>query len=337
MELPPSVLSVVKLEVIKHDLQTAVNQIVEEIECKAAHSSGEEASMPIDFTWIGMEVMKKVDMTYNLQLNPPMTGFFELSLAIEDPFEALEIVQFRPRRPSAAYDLAKPGLFFTLPRELRDMIYPSLVRAGDVAMLRACRQVFQEMSPLLAKEGTSRLRVELTRDYIRTPHLSGLVAANIQNVDIRIILSQRSNYNTRHQAKAIFQFAGNNIIRENYRIHFLIFRFVKDRHDFDELEDLLHATNRCIGTLFGFKRIFVDVEIHDPVAAERWGVNLSYLQFRIFQKLHRDIRYLFDRPIMHRKEGPFLVQMHFEYHPQESRWKGKTTTYYNRWLRKGKH
>lgn len=69
----------------------------------------------------------------------------------------------------------------SLPREIRDNIYAWLLRAGDLAILRASKQLSHEAAERLHREGVCRMRIGFPNDSVFPPKWK-----HIQNFQFRV-------------------------------------------------------------------------------------------------------------------------------------------------------
>lgn len=151
-----------------------------------------------------------------------------------------------------------------LPTELRAMIYESLIKAGDLSILRVSKDVSQEVAPLLSRVAIFRLAVgpiigddehlSLNALITLTSTFTLTAPAYIQNLKIRVdLIPDRGDFVHRRH---IWFFSGSQIARRSCNI---TIRYGVLGATYEPLE--MFDMNQAIAALTGFKELTLKLGI----------------------------------------------------------------------------
>ena len=204
---------------------------------------------------------------YSLVPEPIAMAFAELCTAMDDPFET-----FRPPTalPLDTHDPEKPCYFFTLPPELRDIVYGCAISSGDVQLLRVSKEVYREGIEHLYKHRTCLLKIDIMK-YVPMFSLQKPVAALIQNLDIEMIIPHSVPVGRwLHNFKPIRKFSGATVKRQTCRVTFIL---PPDKKIFD-VEHVQGAAEIMLylQTLIGFSRLIFKARSQSPHRERSWKV-----------------------------------------------------------------
>lgn len=201
-----------------------------------------------------------------LKRDPLGMAFAELSRAMDDPFDSFHAPDTIALDP---YDPTKPCYLFTIPREVRDMIYDIAISSGDINILRASRKLYDEGNELLYKLRVYHFDLSLAR-WKPEFELQNPIAALIQNVNIRIMLiddltpgdwlaSGRYAHSRPwgRQMKTIRKFSASIVARQTCQVElcFLFSAYTWSSHP--PCKRLPEWFISCLQTLIGFSRIIL--------------------------------------------------------------------------------
>ncbi|KAK3169671.1 hypothetical protein OEA41_009055 [Lepraria neglecta] len=169
-------------------------------------------------------------------------------------------------------DSSKKARLFTLPRELRDMIYSDLVQSGQVNILRASKSLHKEATETVLKEGVCRLHLNnLTEQHTPKSHVQEPFPSKIQNFSIRIPVSEKNHIVPSLCLKPFRRLARSDVARQDCHVTFVIL----DCHmslDVNRLRSLPTLLAH-VETLIQFKALYVKVQVEGPISNEdrRWA------------------------------------------------------------------
>lgn len=186
-------------------------------------------------------------------------AFMELSKAMDDPFEAFTL-------PLDTYDPKKPCFLFTIPRELRDMIYDSLISSGNVEILRTSNRLHDESREILYKCGICRLHFK-NIGYEPKFSLQKPVAMLIQNVSIEIVLACVGRLEWERNMEQFCKFSGSSVTRQTCRV-VLLFISRNDLVLTIKRFSRLHRFLDYLQTLCGFFRLTLEFSFQDPMTTQ---------------------------------------------------------------------
>lgn len=108
-----------------------------------------------------------------------------------------------------------PPILLCLPSELRSNIYAPLITTGDLAILRTCKTILAEATPLLLPHAVLRLNLGHLSPNPDI-HIDNALLASIQRLDLRINMSRGRAIplSCAYSRRIIDRFAGRSITRE---------------------------------------------------------------------------------------------------------------------------
>ena len=249
----------VELDLIKHDMMAALNNVIKDCEVTLSQSHA-DCPVLIDKAWICTELMEHLpQITYVLRPGPLVMGFTEL-MAMGDPFDA-----FHPPHtaPLDTYDPNKPCYFFTLPRELRNTIYDLVISSrslGSLSILRTSKLVREESTEFLYKRRIYHLNIHFGK-YVPIFSLQKPTASLIQNIEIKIDLAPKTVQRFRHNIKQIRKFSGS-IPRQTCVVDIL---FKDWEHTMSRRKGVIapeyNLLMSYIRTLMGFSRLIIEFRV----------------------------------------------------------------------------
>lgn len=243
-----------KLDIIKQDTESASHKVFQELAIKSAQPHADRTFLT-DRAVIGMEPMEDMPHTAHLLNSEHLAmAFTELSAAMDDPFDVFPL-------PSYTYDPSKPCYLYTIPRELRDMVYDDVISSGNLKILRTSRKLHEEGINFLYKRRVCHLIEDFTK-YRPAINLQEPIAALIQNVDIEIVMG--SSMNGRcwgDTTDPILKFGGSTVLRQTCRLVFLCTEYYHPFNTKPRLEKILGQ----LRTLNGFLRVILEFHYKCPM------------------------------------------------------------------------
>lgn len=162
--------------------------------------------------------------------------------------------------------------FFTLPRELRDMIYRDLVQSGQVNFLRASKSLHEEATETILKEGICQLHLNnLTGQHTPESDVQEIFPSKIQNFSIRIPVSEQNHIVPSLCLKPFRRLARSDVALQDCRVTFVKFDYHM-RLDVNGLKPLPTLLAH-VQTLIQFKALYVNVQVERPISngGRRWA------------------------------------------------------------------
>ena len=169
-------------------------------------------------------------------------------------------------------DSSKKTGLFTLPRELRDMIYSDLVQSGQVNILRASKSLHKETTKMVLKEGICRLHLNnLTEQHTPKSDVQEPFPSKIQNFSIRIPVSEQNHIVPSLCLKPFRRLARSDVALQDCHVTFVILDYHM-RLDVNGLKPLPTLLAH-VETLIQFKAVYVKVQVEGPISngGRRWA------------------------------------------------------------------
>ena len=254
---------------------------------------------------------KLTHTAYLLKPEPLTMEFHELFMTMNDPFDSFH----HPNTlPLDTYDPAKPSHFFTIPRELRDVIYDDLISSGNFKILLTSKKVHDEGIGILYKRRSCHLNIDISK-YIPKLSLQKYIAALIQNVKIEIFLKPVMDPVWRHKTAATGKFSGSTVPRQTCRV-VLLFASCEEPRSGPAYIFFPHPwwCMDYLRTLTGFSRITFEVRFQGPMTAREQKVWPAWQMAR-FRYVHDQLDYKFGPSTWHDTVEPTCGYL--EFHPRE--------------------
>lgn len=127
-----------------------------------------------------------------------MSRPFNEKALTNDALTVGEIAQARALiAPTQSSAPTPPFPLFSLPLELRSMIYTSAIAAGTMSLLRACRTIHHEATPLVQKAGSYRIGTRMYGLEYSIPTPPGAIilpSFPIQNLEINVTIRRITGF-----------------------------------------------------------------------------------------------------------------------------------------------
>ncbi|CAD6568617.1 MAG: hypothetical protein ASARMPREDX12_000966 [Alectoria sarmentosa] len=175
------------------------------------------------------------------------------------------------------------GHLHKLPRELRDSIYGYAIVDGNMAIMRASKQINKEASKLVFQKGIYRLVLGYGNRIINPP-LDQSVATNIQNVNIRVNARNFFIDGLDKHLPILHKFDGSTIQRKNCVLTIECCPF------FSGMD--ASPVVRALEDLTGFERVILELDLewggeawpdtmYDVQKDQLWGrIDRAFLHWR---------------------------------------------------------
>ena len=216
-------------------------------------------------------------------------------------------------------DSSKKAGLFTLPRELRDMIYSDLVQSGQVNILRASKSMHEEATETVLKEGICRLHLNnLTEQHTPESDVQEPFPSKIQNFSIRIPVSEQNHIVPSLFLKPFRRLARSDVARQDCHVTFVILD-CHMRLDVNGLRSLPILLAH-VETLIQFKALYVNVQVEGLISNgdPRWA-NRGYqgmkddLQEIVFNNIRTTLEGTLGTASCHDRDSS---QRYLEFRPQ---------------------
>lgn len=144
------------------------------------------------------------------------------------------------------------GDLYTLPRELRNLIYGYAIANGTTALVRASKQTREENSKIIFEKGIYRLLLGFNEDY-KNPRLTRSLAKKIQNLRVRVNSRSFFIFGLGPYLPRLHKFDGSAVLRKECVVTIVSDPFTSNM---DATEVIRHLVD-----LTGFERVTLELDL----------------------------------------------------------------------------